>query len=63
MPSVMTLLLAEDDAILADALSAQLRRAGFEVEHAPNGAVAEYLLLKQALIWPYSIWVYRWWTA
>ena len=42
-----TLLLAEDDAILADALSAQLRRAGFEVEHAPNGAVAEYLLLKQ----------------
>jgi len=47
MPSVMTLLLAEDDAILADALSAQLRRAGFEVEHAPNGAVAEYLLLKQ----------------
>ena len=42
-----TLLLAEDDALLADALSAQLRRAGFEVEHAPNGAVAEYLLLKQ----------------
>ena len=42
-----TLLLAEDDAILADALSAQLRRAGFEVEHAPNGAVADYLLLKQ----------------
>jgi len=41
------LLLAEDDAILADALSAQLRRAGFEVEHAPNGAVADYLLLKQ----------------
>ena len=47
MPSVMNLLLAEDDAILADALGAQLRRAGFEVEHAPNGAVAEYLLLKQ----------------
>ena len=47
MPSAMTLLLAEDDAILADALSAQLRRAGFEVEHAPNGAVAEYLLMKQ----------------
>ena len=43
----MKLLLAEDDAILADALSAQLRRAGFDVEHAPNGAVAEYLLLKQ----------------
>lgn len=47
MPSVMNLLLAEDDAILADALSGQLRRAGFEVEHAPNGAVAEYLLLKR----------------
>ena len=47
----MTLLLAEDDAILADALTAQLRRAGFEVEHAPNGAVAEYLLLKQ----PYEL--------
>jgi two-component system OmpR family response regulator len=43
----MNLLLAEDDAILSDALSAQLREAGFEVEHAPNGAVAEYLLLKQ----------------
>jgi two-component system OmpR family response regulator len=43
----MNLLLAEDDAILSDALSAQLHEAGFEVEHAPNGAVAEYLLLKQ----------------
>lgn len=43
----MNLLLAEDDALLADALSAQLRGAGFTVEHAPNGAVAEYLLLKQ----------------
>ncbi|MBV8604913.1 MAG: response regulator transcription factor [Pelomonas sp.] len=42
----MNLLLAEDDAILADALSVQLSRAGFTVEHAPNGAVAEYLLLK-----------------
>jgi two-component system OmpR family response regulator len=47
MSTPATLLLAEDDATLADALSAQLRRAGFEVEHAPNGAVAEYLLLKQ----------------
>lgn len=44
----MKLLLAEDDALLADALSTQLRGAGFEVEHAPNGAVAEYLLDKQA---------------
>jgi two-component system OmpR family response regulator len=43
----MNLLLAEDDAILSDALSAQLREAGFQVEHAPNGAVAEYLLLRQ----------------
>ena len=44
----MNLLLAEDDAILADALSAQLRRAGFNVEHAPNGPVAEYLLQRQS---------------
>ncbi|HEX6705639.1 MAG TPA: response regulator transcription factor [Albitalea sp.] len=43
----MRLLLAEDDAILADALSASLRKAGFEVEVAGNGAVAEYLLLRQ----------------
>ena len=43
----MNLLLAEDDAILADALTGQLRNAGFETELAPNGAVAEYLLLKQ----------------
>lgn len=47
----MNLLLAEDDAILADALCAQLRGAGFEVEHAANGAVAEYLLLKH----PYDL--------
>lgn len=47
MPSVPNLLLAEDDAILADALTAQLQQAGFAVAHAPNGAVAEYLLLKQ----------------
>lgn len=43
----MRLLLAEDDAILADALGANLRQAGFEVEVADNGAVAEYLLLRQ----------------
>jgi len=42
----MKLLLAEDDAILADALSSSLRKAGFELEVAANGAVAEYLLLK-----------------
>ncbi len=43
----MHILLAEDDALLADGLAAQLRGAGFVVEHAPNGAVAEYLLGKQ----------------
>ncbi|MFT3955255.1 MAG: response regulator transcription factor [Piscinibacter sp.] len=43
----MKLLLAEDDSILADALSASLSKAGFEVEVAPNGAVAEFLLLRQ----------------
>ena len=43
----MKLLLAEDDAILADALSASLKKAGFTVEVASNGAVAEYLLLRQ----------------
>jgi two-component system OmpR family response regulator len=41
-------LLAEDDAILADALSANLRSAGFDVEVADNGAVAEYLLTRQS---------------
>jgi two-component system OmpR family response regulator len=40
------LLLAEDDATLADALTAQLGHAGFAVEHAPNGAVAEFLLVR-----------------
>jgi two-component system OmpR family response regulator len=43
----MKLLLAEDDAILADALSSSFSKAGFEVEVAANGAVAEYLLLRQ----------------
>jgi two-component system OmpR family response regulator len=43
----MQLLLAEDDTILADGLTAQLTRAGFTVEHAPNGPVAEYLLTRQ----------------
>jgi two-component system OmpR family response regulator len=44
----MRLLLAEDDPILADALSANLQASGFEVEVAENGAVAEYLLIKQS---------------
>ena len=48
MTSDMRLLLAEDDPLLADALTQQLTRASFDVEHAPNGPVAEYLLLKHA---------------
>ncbi len=44
----MHILLAEDDAILADALGAHLRGAGYSVEHAPNGPVAEFLLHRQA---------------
>jgi two-component system OmpR family response regulator len=43
----MQLLLAEDDPILANGLAAQLNAAGFTVEHAPNGPVAEYLLGRQ----------------
>ncbi len=43
----MKLLLAEDDALLADALSTQLRGAGFDVQHAPNGAVADFLLARE----------------
>lgn len=43
----MKLLLAEDDVLLADALSTQLRGAGFEVQHAPNGAVADFLLERE----------------
>ena len=42
----MQLLLAEDDPILANALVEQLTHAGFQVEHAPNGPVAAYLLTK-----------------
>ncbi len=44
----MKLLLAEDDALLADALCTQLQGAGFEVVHAPNGAVADFLLQREA---------------
>ena len=43
----MKLLLAEDDALLADALCTQLRGAGYEVSHAPNGAVADFLLERE----------------
>jgi two-component system OmpR family response regulator len=42
----MKLLLAEDDTILADALTVSLKGSGFEIEVAGNGAVAEYLLLR-----------------
>lgn len=45
---MIRLLLAEDDAILSDALSTSLRDVGFDVEIADNGAVAEYLLLRQS---------------
>lgn len=44
----MQLLLAEDDEVLADALVEQLTHAGYRVEHALNGPVAEYLLTKHA---------------
>ena len=43
----LQLLLAEDDSILANGLTAQLNAAGFTVEHAPNGPVAEFLLARQ----------------
>jgi len=46
-PTLMKLLLAEDDPLLADALLQQLGKAGYAVQHAPNGAVAEYLLERQ----------------
>ena len=40
MPSsAMNLMLAEDDALLADALTAQLRRAGFAVEHVQRASI------------------------
>ena len=52
----MKLMLAEDDPTLADALSTQLQQAGYEVAHAPNGAVAEYLLQRQ----PFDIAVLDW---
>lgn len=40
------LLLAEDDTVLANALVDKLSLAGFTVEHAENGPVAQYLLRK-----------------
>lgn len=43
----MQLLLAEDDVIFADGLIAQLTAAGFTVEHAPDGPVAQFLVSRQ----------------
>jgi len=42
----MQLLLVEDDQILATGMASLLRLSGFTVEHAPNGAVAEFLLAR-----------------
>ncbi|QBE66407.1 response regulator transcription factor [Pseudoduganella lutea] len=42
----MQLLLVEDDEILATGMASLLRLSGFAVEHAPNGAVAEFLLTR-----------------
>ena len=42
------LLLAEDDTVLANALVDKLSLAGFKVEHAENGPVAQYLVRKHA---------------
>lgn len=42
----MQLLLVEDDEILATGMASLLRLSGFTVDHAPNGAVAEFLLAR-----------------
>lgn len=42
----MQLLLVEDDQILATGMASLFRLSGFTVEHAPNGAVAEFLLAR-----------------
>ena len=46
--TMQKLLITEDDVLLADALVSHLSKENFEVQHAPNGAVAEYLLTRQS---------------
>jgi two-component system OmpR family response regulator len=43
----MKLFLAEDDAVLADALLTRLSQLGFEVSHCDNGLDAQQLLLAE----------------
>ena len=44
----MRILLAEDDPIIADGLSRALKKAGYAVDHVPNGADADAALLGQS---------------
>jgi len=46
--SVMRILLAEDDVIIADALVRSLRKAGYAVDHMTTGAEADTALLSQS---------------
>ena len=44
----MRILLAEDDLIIADGLGRALKKAGYAVDHVPNGADADAALLGQS---------------
>ena len=44
----MRILLAEDDLIIADGLGRALKKAGYAVDHVPNGAEADAALLGQS---------------
>jgi two-component system OmpR family response regulator len=44
----MRLLLVEDDPLLADGLMRSLKQSGFVIDHAPDGASADHMLLNQA---------------
>ena len=46
--NAMRILLAEDDPIIADGLSRALKKAGYAVDHVPNGADADAALLGQS---------------